>query len=117
MIEHLNYKSFREKIYDFESNHKWKYEGKVPCLIDFYASSCDPCQKVDPLLDELSAEYKGKITIYKVDTEKEIDLKALFHVQSIPSLLFVPLKGTPQIAFGALPRESFVRAFTNLLKV
>jgi thioredoxin 1 len=117
MIEHLTIQTFKEKVFNFEENKEWKFEGKLPCLIDFYADWCGPCRKVAPILEELASEYDGKLTIYKIDTEQERELASLFRVQSIPSLLFVPVDGQPQMALGALPRESFVNAIENVLKV
>jgi thioredoxin 1 len=117
MIEHLTIESFREKVFDYESNQNWKYEGKLPCLIDFYADWCGPCRSIAPMLEELAGEYDGKLNIYKVDTEKERELAALFRVQSIPTLLFVPISDKPQMAIGALPRDAFVKAFKEVLSV
>jgi thioredoxin 1 len=117
MIEHLTSKTFKEKVFNYEANQEWKYEGKLPCLVDFYADWCGPCRSVAPILEELASDYKGKLEIYKVDTEEERELAALFKVQSIPSLLFIPINEMPQMAMGALPRETFIRAFKDVLKV
>ncbi len=117
MLEHLTKESFKEKVFNFEKNKDWKYEGAVPCLIDFYADWCGPCKAVAPVLEELQQEYGDKLVIYKVDTEEQRDLAAMFGVQSIPSLLFVPLEGQPQMAMGALPKETFVKAISDVLKV
>ena len=103
-VEFLNEESFKEKVFDYEKNKDWKYEGDVPCMIDFYADWCQPCKMVAPILDELQEEYDGKIQIYKIDTEAERNLAGMFGIQSIPSLLFVPKEGQPQMAVGALPK-------------
>lgn len=117
MIEHLTKETFKEKVFDFEKNKEWKYEGEVPCLIDFYADWCAPCKMVAPILEELADEYDGKLNIYKIDTEAERELAGMFGIQSIPSLLFVPLKEQPQMAMGALPKETFKKAIREVLKV
>ena len=117
MVEHLTLETFKEKVFDYEKNKEWKFEGNKPCLIDFYADWCGPCKVVAPLLEELAGEYKGKLNIYKVDTEKERELSGMFGIQSIPSLLFVPMEGVPQMAMGALPKDSFEKAFEDILKV
>jgi thioredoxin 1 len=117
MIEHLTSETFKNKVFNFEANKEWKFEGVLPVLIDFYADWCGPCKMVAPLLEELSSEYQGKLVIYKVNTEQERELASVFGIQSIPSLLFVPLEGQPQMAMGALPKESFKQAFKEVLNV
>lgn len=117
MLEHLTKETFKEKIFNFEENKDWKFEGNKPCLIDFYADWCQPCKMVAPVLEELSKEYDGKIDIYKVDTEDQQELAGMFGVRSIPSLLFVPMEGQPQMAQGALPKDSFQNAIKDVLKI
>ena len=117
MIEHLTKETFKEKIFDFEQNKDWKFEGDMPCLIDFYADWCQPCKMVAPVLEELSTEYNGKLNIYKIDTEDQQELAAMFGVKSIPSLLFVPMEEQPQMAMGALPKDSFEKAIKDVLRV
>ncbi|MBN1952523.1 MAG: thioredoxin [Bacteroidales bacterium] len=117
MIEHLTIESFKEKVFDFSKNQEWTFEGSLPCIIDFYADWCGPCKMVAPILEELAREYEGKLNVYKVDTEKERELAAMFRIQSIPSLLFVPVEGQPQMAMGALPKDTFIQAFSEVLKI
>jgi len=114
-MEHLTKETFLEKIFNFEQNKEWKFEGKLPCLIDFYADWCQPCKMVAPILEELSEEYKGKVDIYKIDTEVERELSAAFGIQSIPSLLFCPADGQPQMAQGALPKETMKQVIDEVL--
>jgi thioredoxin len=117
MVEFLTKETFKEKVFNFESNKEWKFEGDKPCLIDFYADWCQPCKMVAPILEELSEEYDGKVNIYKIDTEAQQELAGMFGIQSIPSLLFVPTEGQPQMAQGALPKDTFERAIKDVLKV
>lgn len=117
MLEHLTTKTFKEKVFNYDVNKEWKFEGDKPCLIDFYADWCGPCRMVAPILEELAKEYDGKLNIYKVDTDKEQELAMVFGIQSIPSLLFVPKEGQPQMAMGALPKETFKKAIKDVLKV
>jgi thioredoxin len=114
-MEHLTKETFLEKVFNYEKNQEWKFEGNLPCLIDFYADWCSPCKMVAPILEELSKEYDGKINIYKIDTEAEQELSAAFGIRSIPSLLFVPMEGQPQMAMGALPKASLVQAINEVL--
>ena len=117
MTEHLTADTFKEKVFNFDENKEWKFEGEKPCLIDFYADWCGPCKMVAPVLEELSEEYDGKLDIYKVNTEEQKELSAMFGIQSIPSLLFVPKDGQPQMAMGALPKDTLEKAFKDVLKV
>lgn len=117
MTEHLTKETFLKKVFDYEKNKEWKFEGKLPCIIDFYADWCNPCKMVAPILEELAMDYDGKLDIYKVDTEKETELASVFGIRSIPSLLFVPKEGQPQMAMGALPKDSFIKAFKEVLGV
>jgi thioredoxin len=117
MPEELTKSTFLEKIFNYEENKEWKFEGKVPAIIDFWAEWCAPCRMVAPVLEEISTEYKGKINIYKVNTEHEQELAAAFGIQSIPSLLFIPVDEQPQMAAGALPKDAFVKIIEDVLNV
>jgi thioredoxin 1 len=117
MTEHLTKESFLNKVFNFEANKEWKYEGDKPCVIDFYADWCGPCKMVSPILEELADEFTGKMNVYKINTEEEQELAGAFGIRSIPSFLFVPLNGQPQMAVGALPKETFVKAFKEVLGV
>jgi thioredoxin len=96
---------FKDKIFDYETEQEWKYKGQFPAIIDFYADWCGPCKAVAPVLEELATEYEGKLLIYKLDTEKERELSAMFGIQSIPTLLFIPMDGPLLIQKGALPKH------------
>lgn len=112
----LSRADFLAKVANFEeSPEKWVYLGDKPCIIDFYADWCGPCKMVAPILEELANEYDGEIYIYKVDTEAEQQLAAEFGIRSIPSLLFVPMGEAPQMAQGALPKDTFKQVIEEVL--
>lgn len=115
MTEHLTKQKFLEKVFDYEKNKEWNFQGELPCLIDFYADWCGPCKMVAPVLEELSETYKGKINVYKIDTEAEQELAAVFGIRSIPSLLFCPKDEKPQMAQGALPKDVLKDAIEKIL--
>lgn len=117
MVEHLTKETFLNKVFNFEKNKEWKFEGEKPCIIDFYADWCGPCKMVAPVLEELAKDFDGKIDVFKVNTEEEQELASAFSVRSIPSFLFVPSEGQPQMAMGALPKETFIKALKDVLGV
>ena len=117
MIEHLTLDTFKEKVFDFETNKdEWKYIGSLHCIIDFSAEAwCIPCRTMAPILEELSETYKDKINIYKVDVDEEQELSMLFNIRSVPSILFIPMDGQPEMAMGALPKDTIIKAIDDIL--
>ena len=116
-MESLTKETFLEKVFNYEQNKEWKFEGELPCIIDFYADWCGPCKMVGPVLKELAEEYQGKLNIYKVDTDAQQELATAFGIQSIPSILFVPLNGNPQMSAGALPKNALKKAISEVLNI
>jgi thioredoxin 1 len=116
-MDHLNKKTFCEKIFDYEKKKEWDYLGSLPAIIDFYADWCGPCKMVAPILEKLAAEYEGKINIYKVNTDQEQELATAFVIMTIPSLMFIPKQGQPQITHGVLSREVFIKMINDVLGV
>jgi thioredoxin 1 len=117
MTELLTKENFLKKVFNFEKNKEWKFDGNIPCIIDFYADWCGPCKSLAPILEVLGKEYEGKVNIYKVDTEAEQELSEAFGIRSIPSMLFVPMEGQPQMAQGALPKQELERIISEVLLV
>ena len=116
-VQELTKTEFLKKVANYEASpNKWVYKGDKPCIVDFYATWCGPCKMVAPILEELAEEYAGKIDIYKVDTEKEEGLAASFGIRSIPSLLFCPMNGQPQMAKGAMGKADFKKAINEVLR-
>ncbi len=111
----LTAEGFKENIFDYSGEQEWSYKGSLPAIIDFYADWCGPCKAVAPVLEELSGEYKDKLLIYKIDTEKEQELSILFGIQSIPTFLFIPVDGKPMMQKGAVPKNVFKQVIEEKL--
>jgi thioredoxin len=112
----INKEQFLQNVVNYEANPtEWKYLGNKPAIIDFYASWCGPCKMVAPILEELASEYGDSIVIYKVNTEKEQELSAAFGIRSIPTIIFAPMEGNPQVAQGAMGKAEFKRLIDEIL--
>jgi thioredoxin len=113
-MENLTVETFKEKVFDYTTNEEWSFKGDKPAIIDFYADWCGPCKTIAPILEELDTEIE-EVDFYKVNTEEQTELAATFGIQSIPSILFIPVDGMPQMALGALPKETFKQAIEQVL--
>ena len=116
-MEHLTKETLQKKVFNYEKNRDWKFEGKLPCVVDFYADWCGPCKMVAPILEELAKEYDGKLDIYKVDIEDQQEIATAFSVRSIPLILLCPKNDKPQIIQGVRSKESFEKSFKDILKI
>jgi thioredoxin 1 len=117
MTEHLDTEGFKKRVFDWEKNKEWKYEGNLPAIVDFYAEWCGPCKMLGPTLEDIARKYEGKIEVFKVDTDKEPELSAIFNISSVPTLLFIPMEGLPSMALGALPKPQIEKAIAEVLGV
>ena len=117
-VNKLTAEQFQKLVWDYKSNPQtWVFSGDQPCIIDFYADWCRPCKMVAPVMDELSKEYKGKVRIYKVNTDEQRELSALFNITSIPAVMFIPKNGKPQMSVGAMQKPAYVEQIRNILLV
>lgn len=117
-VVYLTADMFRKTVWDYKKDPQtFTYKGKLPCMVDFYADWCRPCKMVSPIMEDLAKEYKGKIVIYKVNTDAERELASVFNIRSIPAILMVPATGQPSMAVGLQPKESYVQAIKDVLKV
>ena len=107
---------FDTNVFDFEKNpDNWIYKGTRPCVIDFYADWCRPCKQVAPLMEGFAASYQGKVDIYKVNVDQERELAELFGIRSIPTVMFCPMEGKPQMSQGALTKENYEQIINEFL--
>jgi thioredoxin len=108
---------FLTKVFNYETHslNEWKYLGNKPAIIDFYADWCAPCRLVAPVLAEFAAQYSDSLYVYKINVDQERELAALFGVNIIPSLLFIPMNDPPQIVQGALNKEQIQQVIDEFL--
>lgn len=111
----MNNQLFISNVFDYTKNTDWKYTGNKPAIIDFYADWCGPCRKVAPIMKELAKEYEGQVVIYKVDTDKEKELAGAMGITSLPTIVFIPLKGEPRTIVGAADKATFKKAIDEYL--
>ncbi len=117
-VAYLTTDQFRQIVWDYKANpNTWIYKGDIPCVIDFYADWCRPCKLVAPIMEDMAKEYKGKVRFYKVNTDQERELSAVFKISSIPAVLYIPKTGEPQMSVGALPKETFEKAINDVFKL
>ena len=115
-VQHLTYKEFLKKVWDFEKDPTtFVYKGKLPAIVDFYADWCGPCRRVAPIMEKLAEEYDGKLLIYKVNTQYETELAKAFQIRSIPTVLFIPVEGQPMMQVGAMPEEGYRKVVVEQL--
>lgn len=112
----LDKQAFLTRVYNYEKNPKeWLYAGDKPCVIDFYADWCGPCKIIAPYLEEIAGKYNGKVYVYKVNVDNQQELAQFFGIQSIPAVLFCPMKGKPTMMVGARPKEDFFAAAQEIV--
>ena len=117
-VQKLSKADFYQKVMNLEKNPKeWKYSGSLPCIVDFYADWCGPCRQASPILEELAKKYKGQLVVYKVNTDQEKELAAIFRIESIPAFLWVPINGKPTMSNGIASGKEETRAmFEKMIK-
>lgn len=107
-VTELTTEEFKNRVMDYDKNPTvWKYKGEKPAIIDFYATWCGPCKATAPIVEDIANEYTGKLDVYKVDVDQQEQLAALFGIQSIPTILFIPKEGTPKKSVGAMMKSQF----------
>ena len=113
----LTKEEFKQKVMNYEINKEWKFEGDLPCIVDFYADWCGPCRIASPILEEIAQEYKGRINVYKVDIQKDQELATVFGVQGIPAFLYCPKEGGPRMSSGiGQSKEETKQMFVNAIE-
>ena len=106
---------FLKQVWNYQASpQKWDYQGDKPAIIDFYADWCAPCRMASPILEEISHEYADKIYVYKIDTQAEKELAAVFGISGIPAFLYIPMNGKPVMMSGiARTKEDTKKMFVD----
>lgn len=103
-MKHLDYDSYKQ-ILDQE---------KLPIILDFYADWCVPCKNLSPILEELNIEYTGKVNMYKVDVEEQIELSSEFNIRNLPTIIIIK-NNEQQIYSGILPKNKYKEIIDNII--
>jgi thioredoxin 1 len=114
-VSQLTDETFKKLVFNYDINKEWRYEGSQPAIIDFYADWCPPCRQLSPLVEEIAKEYKGKIVVYKVNTDNEKALAQTLGISGLPTLLYIPANGKPQVTVGLIPRETLIETVNDVL--
>lgn len=114
MVKNLTVEEFKELVFDYAKEEEWKFKGKNPVIIDFYADWCNPCKTLAPIMEEINDEYDN-IDVYKVDTESQGEIAAAFGIKNLPSIHYIPVNDQPQMVVGALPKEMLKQAIDEVL--
>lgn len=109
--------TFKEQVFDYSANTEWAYKGSKPAILDFYADWCGPCKMLAPHLEAIQKEYGGHVQVYKINTDEQRELAGAFGIQSLPTIVFVPLTGQPQAVMGYRPQADLEQIITEVLKV
>lgn len=115
-VNSLDENGFITKIFDFKTNKEWVFAGDKPAVIDFYADWCGPCKKLSPSIEALAKKYAGKIRVYKVNVDEQQAIAGAFGIQSIPTVLFCPLKGKPMASNGYVEEAELEKYISQILK-
>ena len=89
--------------------------SETPSMVDFWAEWCGPCKKVGPVVEELAAEYEGKIKIAKMDVDSNRQTPAKFGIRNIPTLILFKGGEVVNTIVGAQPKTSIEEELKKLL--
>ena len=89
--------------------------SEQPAMVDFWAEWCGPCKMMLPIVEEISAEFEGKLTVAKVDVDSSQGTAAKFGIRNIPTILFFKGGKVVDKQVGAVPKAALVDKINKLL--
>jgi thioredoxin len=116
VVVHISEDEFCKYVFDFKKGKTWKYKGDKPCIVDFYADWCGPCKRIGPFIEEVAKVNKGKLYVFKVNTDNAQALARFFNINSIPDVMFCPMKGSPEHLIGAYDKETYLRKAKDIIR-
>lgn len=116
-VTFLNEASFKANVWNYDTNSQWKFKGKKPMIIDFYADWCQPCKMIAPHLKSIQSEYGNKLQIYRINRDENPTLANLFKIRSIPTLLFIPANGNYKKIVSYRNKQQLEELVKSILKV
>jgi len=118
MVNELTTIDFKEKIFNYDTQKKWKFENDKPVIIDFWAPWCGPCKQTTPIIEEISNEYSDKLDVYSVNVDDEHELAIALGIKNIPTFLFIPNNGNdPEMIIGGYPKARFIQEIQKVLGI
>jgi len=116
-VQQLTTEKFKKLVYNYDENKEWKYLGTTPAVVDFYADWCPPCRALSPIVEGIAKEYQGKLVVYRVNTDQEKELVQSLGITNLPTLLYIPANGKPQVTLGIIPRDKIIKTINTVLLI